>query len=220
MRAALDEDRLAQGSSCAFMLARFVCPTSRIRELPSLGRGIAAVLDDSFPAHSPVAALEAPPASDLSSLLGLAPEVYVEVPLDDSYEGRLDELGSAGLRAKVRCGGAVVPSIAQVAAFLRACRERGIVFKATAGLHNAVRTDGEHGLLNLLAAVVFGDEERALGEDEAGAFVLRSDAFSWRERSAGSDELGRARRERLHSIGSCSFFEPVGALEALGVLPL
>jgi hypothetical protein len=34
------------------------------------------------------------------------------------------------------------------------------------------------------------------------------------------DELARARRQRLQSIGSCSFFEPVEELEALGVLPL
>ncbi len=96
----------------------------------------------------------------------------------------------------------------------------GGVFKATAGLHRAVRMNGEHGFLNLLAAVVFGDEERALQEAARDAFRLGPDAFSWRNRSVDSDELARVRRERLHSIGSCSFFEPVAELEALGVLPL
>jgi hypothetical protein len=30
-----------------------------------------------------------------------------------------------------------------------------LVFKATAGLHHPVRSNGEHGFLNVLAAVVF-----------------------------------------------------------------
>jgi hypothetical protein len=107
----------------------------------------------------------------------------------------------------------------QRARFIRSCRARGLVFKATAGLHHAVRRDGGHGLLNLLAAVVFGDEEEALGEKKPAAFALTSDAFVWRGRSAGPDELGAARRALLHSVGSCSFFEPVEELGALGMLP-
>jgi hypothetical protein len=62
---------------------------------------------------------------------------------------------------KIRCGGARVPSVEEVAAFVRGCRERGAVFKATAGLHHAYPTlAGEHGFLNLLAAAVFGDRKR------------------------------------------------------------
>jgi len=155
-----------------------------------------------------------------ASLVGAAPEVYVEVPLDDAVEERLDALAARGLRAKVRCGATMVPSVAQLARFVRACSERGLVFKATAGLHHAIRRDGEHGFLNLLAAVVFGDEEEALGERDRAAFALTAEAFAWRDRSAGPEELAAARRDRLPSIGSCSFFEPVEELEALGVLPL
>ena len=65
-----------------------------------------------------------------------------------------------------------------------------------------------------------GDEEAALDESDATAFGVDATAFAWRQRSASADELARVRRERLHSIGSCSFFEPVEELEALGVLPL
>src|SRR5579875_2308885 len=73
---------------------------------------------------------------------------------------RQDEVAARGLRAKIRCGGERVPSVEELAAFVRDCRERGIVFKATAGLHHAYPTAaGEHGFLNLLAAAVFGDEE-------------------------------------------------------------
>ena len=112
-----------------------------------------------------------------------------------------------------------MPSAAELARFVRACRERGVVFKATAGLHHALARDGEHGFLNLLAAAVFGDEERALSEQDASAFGLDEAAFRWRDREAAPAEAARARREVLHSIGSCSFFEPVEELEALGVLP-
>ena len=91
--------------------------------------------------------------------------------------------------------------------------------QATAGLHHAVARDGEHGFLNLLAAVLFRDEERALAERDPAAFGLDSDWFRWRDCQAGPAEIVHARRERLRSIGSCSFFEPVEELEALGMLP-
>jgi hypothetical protein len=92
------------------------------------------------------------------------------------------------------------------------------VFKATAGLHHAYPTAaGEHGFLNLLAAAVFGDEEDAL-RATSGAFELDAESFRWGDRAATGDELARVRETLLHSIGSCSFFEPVGELHALGIL--
>jgi hypothetical protein len=119
---------------------------------------------------------------------------------------------------KIRCGGASVPPVEEVAAFVRGCRERGLVFKATAGLHHAYPTaEGEHGFLNLLAAAVFGDEEEALGAP-AGAFELDAECFRWGDLEAGAGRLADVRAALLHSIGSCSFFEPVGELERLGVL--
>jgi hypothetical protein len=137
--------------------------------------------------------------------------VYLEgVPLDD--------VAAAGARAKVRCGGATVPSVEELAAFVRGCRERGIVFKATAGLHHAYPTAaGEHGFLNLLAAAVFGDEEDAL-RASAGSFELDASSFRWHTRAAAPEQLTRVRETLLHSIGSCSFFEPVAELTELGIL--
>jgi hypothetical protein len=217
---ALAEDARARGSRDAFMLARFVSPATQLVDLPDVGRGVSAVLDGPLPPGSSVEAVEARMGDDLATLSSLAPEVYVEVPLDDDLGERLDALAAHGLRAKVRCGGATVPSTEALAAFLRGCRARDLVFKATAGLHHAVRTNGHHGFLNLLAAVVFGDEESALAEHDLAAFRLDADAFSWRGRSASARELARARRNRFHSIGSCSFLEPVEELEALGILPL
>jgi hypothetical protein len=121
-------------------------------------------------------------------------------------------------RTKIRCGGARVPTVEEVAAFVRSCREHGRLFKATAGLHHAYPTPaGEHGFLDLLAAVVFGDEEQAL-RAEPGAFELDEHSFRWNGREAGADACATARATLFHSIGTCSFFEPVAELELLGIL--
>jgi len=217
---AIVADERAGASASAFMLGRLVWPASRLDELPAGGRTLSLVLDAPLPSPTKVESAEAPFRDDLSALTEVAPEVYVETPLDEGLGERLDALVALGLRAKVRCGGAVTPSAPELSAFVRACRDRELVFKATAGLHHAVRSDGEHGFLNLLAAVAFGDEEDALGEEDPEAFVLGRDSFRWRDRSAGAAVLADVRRRRLHSIGSCSFVEPVEELEALGVLPL
>jgi hypothetical protein len=120
--------------------------------------------------------------------------------------------------SKIRCGGAAIPTVAELALFIRGCRKHGVLFKATAGLHHAYPTAaGEHGFLNVLAASVFGDEEEALCV-QTGAFALDADSFRWNGRAADARVLARARETLIHSIGSCSFFEPVGELEALGIL--
>jgi hypothetical protein len=129
----------------------------------------------------------------------------------------LDEVASRGLRAKIRCGGEHVPTVEELAAFVRGCRERGIVFKATAGLHHAYPTNGEHGFLNVLAAAVFGNEEEALRE-RAPAFALDATSFRWRDQEAPAARLVDVRSSLFHSIGTCSFFEPVEELEGLRIL--
>lgn len=130
----------------------------------------------------------------------------------------LDEVAARGARAKIRCGGERVPSVQELAAFVRGCRERGLACKATAGLHHAYPTPGgEHGFLNLLGAAVFGDEEEALAAPPA-SFALDAESFRWDGRAAGGEELAAVRAGLLNSIGSCSFFEPVEELVALGIL--
>ena len=217
---ARDEDARAVRSPHSFALARLVWPASRLGEIAGTERSVSAVLDAPLPESAEIEAVETRYRDDLAELQGLAAEVYVEVPVDEAFEPRLDKLAELGLRAKVRCGGTVVPGGAELAGFVRGCRERGLVFKATAGLHHAVRSNGEHGFLNLLAAVVFeGREEAAFAETDPDAFALDADGFSWHGQSAGTSELGRVRLELFHSIGSCSFFEPVEELQALGMLP-
>jgi hypothetical protein len=144
---------------------------------------------------------------------GLDGEAYVELPLDDAVDERVVALAERGLRAKVRCGGAQVPSAELLGRFLHACRRERVPFKATAGLHHPLAAAGRHGFLNVLAACAFDDEDALAGEVELDAGGLR-----WRGREAGPDELARVRREQLVAVGSCSFFEPVAELQQLGVL--
>src|SRR5438046_4419576 len=154
---ALAEDRRARESEHAWMLGRLVLPAAQLTELPQdEGRALAVVEAGSERQDEAV------------YLEGVA----------------LDEVAARGLRAKVRCGGERVPSVEELAGFVRGCRSRGLVFKATAGLHHAYPTEaGEHGFLNLLAAAVFGDEEEALRE-RPRAFALDAVSFRWRDREA------------------------------------
>jgi hypothetical protein len=188
---ALAEDRRARGSEHAWLLGRLVWPAGKLDELPQEEGRALALVDAGKEVQGEAVYLEGVP---------------------------LDEVAAQGLRAKIRCSGERVPTVEELAGFVRGCRSRGLVFKATAGLHHAYATDaGEHGFLNLLAAAVFGDEEDALRE-RPRAFALDAVSFRWRDREALPARLADVRGSLFHSIGTCSFFEPVEELEGLGVL--
>jgi hypothetical protein len=188
---ALAEDRRARESQHAWLLGRLVWPAAQLSDLPQDEGRALAVVDSGSERQDEAVYLEGVP---------------------------LDEVAARGLRAKVRCGGARVPSAEELADFIRGCRSRGLVFKATAGLHHAYPAEsGEHGFLNLLAAAVFGDEEEALRE-LPHAFALDATSFRWRDREALPTQLADVRASLFHSIGTCSFFEPVEELEQLGML--
>jgi hypothetical protein len=213
MEAALEEDARVRAGPEEWLVRRFVVPASRLAELGDVDLPLAVVLDAPYDGGDRrVEAVEARPGAEPETVAGLAEEVYVELPAD------LERLASLGLRAKVRCGGSAVPSVTELAEVVRRCRELGLVFKATAGLHHAVRTGGEHGFLNLLAAAVFGDEEAALGEEDAAAFSLDEAAFRWRGESASGPEVARVREGLFAGFGSCSVAEPVDELRALSIL--
>jgi hypothetical protein len=126
----------------------------------------------------------------------------------------------AGAGAKIRCGGETVPSVEEVAAFIVACHDAGVPFKATAGLHHPIRSGDRHGFLNLLAAAVFvdGDVEAIVAEEDPAAFALNADRFEVHGRRADAAAIAAARAERFIAYGSCSFDEPVEDLTALGIL--
>jgi hypothetical protein len=188
---ALAEDRRARESEHAWMLGRLVWPAAQLSELSQEEGRALAIVDKGTERQDDAVYLEGVP---------------------------LDEVAARGLRAKIRCGGDHVPSAEELADFIRGCRSRGLVFKATAGLHHAYPTEsGEHGFLNLLAATVFGNEEEALRE-RPPAFTLDAASFRWRDQEALPTRLADVRASLFHSIGTCSFFEPVEELEQLGIL--
>ena len=215
----LAEHRRVRTREHGWIVNRFVAPASKLVELGDEPLRLSVVLDTgSLP--QPDQRIEAVEAAgiDPELLFDAAPEVYAELPLRDDLSFRILQLKELGLRVKVRCGGAVVPSVTGLAELVQACRRLEVPFKATAGLHRPLRHEGEHGFLNLLAAAVFGDEEAALEEEDADAFSVTGEAFGWRDRSAGADEIARARSELFVSFGSCSAREPIDGLAALGLL--
>ena len=88
---------------------------------------------------------------DPEVLFDAAPEVYYELPLRHDVSFRVLQIDELGLRAKVRCGGSVLPSVPALAEFVQACRRLEVPFKATAGLHNTIRSGDEHGGAGVVA---------------------------------------------------------------------
>jgi hypothetical protein len=214
---ALAEEERVRASEHAWLVGRFVARASQLSELGGVPLRLTVVLDDgAAPRGDPrVESVEVPP-SVAADAAAPVEEVYVERPVDGL--DWLDDVAALGRRAKVRCGGAAVPTVGELAAFVRRCRELGVPFKATAGLHHPLAGPGRHGFLNLLAAATFGDEERALADDDPDAFALGDGRFAWRAHEADAVEIARVRRDVFVSFGSCSIAEPVEDLEALRLL--
>jgi hypothetical protein len=219
---ALAEDRRARESAYAALLNRFVVPAARLEELPADHAPLSVVLGslDDVPLVEDAADVEAvemvlpgarPRSADLVAAHGalrpLGVEAYFELVLDegwrDSIPAAIGAVAAIGGRVKLRCGGASIPSVEQVALVIACCREAGVPFKATAGLHHAVRHGEEHGFLNLLAATAAppGRVEAVLAEEDPAAIDV-----------AGAD------RSLFTSFGSCSWREPVDDLLELGLL--
>jgi hypothetical protein len=215
----LAEHRRVRRNEHGWIVNRFVCPASKLGQLGDEALRLSVVIDTGqLPDADPrIEAVEAA-GIDPEILFDAAPEVYAELPLRDDVSFRILRLGELGLRAKVRCGGAAIPSMPRLAEFVEACRRLEVPFKATAGLHQPLRHGDEHGFLNLLAAAVFGDEEEALGEEDPDAFSVDEEGFRWRDRSASAAEIARVRTELFVSFGSCSAQEPIDGLLALGLL--
>jgi hypothetical protein len=181
---------------------------------------------------------------DLERLTNAVPpgfNVYVEVPLDPDPSPMLGALAGRGVRAKARTGGltaAAVPSPARLARFLAACSGLGLPFKATAGLHHAVRSEQPftdaaagprgvmHGFLNVFAAAALLragriDEAGAaalLEEERKAAFVFQDDVLRVAGTALDHEELAATRSTFATSFGSCSFADPVRDLREMGLL--
>lgn len=174
------------------------------------------------------------PLPGLNKLLTLASalpgiDLYAEVPLAWGLLGALDAMGQAradGARigAKFRIGGLAAelfPTPVELAAVICACRDRGLPFKVTAGVHRAMRQKDletgftHHGILNVLAAVV--------------AAVAGAEVVTVAERLAATDPLSlvdviapyrSTQRPLWTGFGSWNVADTVRDLGALGLLTI
>lgn len=151
---------------------------------------------------------------------------FVELPRVPGWTGGLDAIAAAGRGAKLRTGGLradAFPTPAELATFVRACVERDVPFKCTAGLHRAIRHRDEstgfvqHGFFNLALAT----HAAVLGEDAATVTALIAEEqaaplLSTYEQV--SDHEARRTRGAFVGFGSCSILEPVDDLTRLGLL--
>jgi hypothetical protein len=152
-----------------------------------------------------------------------AGRVFVELPRDERREQLFPALARQGYAAMLRTGGVVAvlhPGEAELAAAVVAAVAADVPFKATAGLHHAVRnTDPatgfeQHGFLNVLVAT---DAARAgAGVGEVANVLADRDGARVAARAA---RLSPRVRESFRSFGTCSVAEPVAELVALGLLP-
>ena len=218
---ALAEDRAARESEYAHVLNRFVVPAAKLADLPDEMPGLSVVLSavedadqlDGQPIEAVELALGSPQpraAELLAAYRAFEPlgvETYFELVFDDGWRNdvpaTIGAIATVGGRVKLRCGGAMVPSVEQVAMVIACCREAGVPFKATAGLHHALRRGEEHGFLNLLAATSApgAELESVLAEESFDALDLSS-----------------VDRALFVGFGSCSWREPVDDLRELGLL--
>lgn len=205
-----------------------------VPEPAAVGEALAAV--ELVPALVPVAVEVAVPlgmAADevvpaLDSALAGRPDmaVFVELPRDERRAELVAELSGTSYLAKLRTGGVeahLYPDEAELAAAVIATARAGLPFKATAGLHHAVRnTDPDtgfeqHGFLNVIAAVdaAFAGAEQA----EVAAVLADRDAARIAGRVRALGERTDRVREQFRSFGTCSIDDPVVELNALGLGP-
>jgi hypothetical protein len=166
-------------------------------------------------------------------------QVYIEIPVREDPRELVTAIARLGGRAKVRTGGVTreaFPRTADLVRFISACIRAQVAFKATAGLHHALRAEYRlnyepdsatgvmFGFLNLFLAAAFlragmNDEDagRILEETSPDAFSI-NDGIRWRDHRLGQDALRGAREAVITSFGSCSFTEPISELQALHLL--
>ncbi len=223
-----DQDRRGE---YAFALGRFVVPAAQAKEVPADFPLSVLAAPDAIPeAYVVEVKAESAEQIDLIAQQAAGQMIYVEVSDFDL----IDVIAHYKLRAKVRTGGVTAeafPSVEKLATFIRACRQKKVPFKATAGLHHPIRCTraftGEadspsgmmHGFVNLfLAAALPGSASQILREENARAFGFDDGGIWYRDLRVTSDELARVRQQSAISFGSCSFEEPIADLKELGWL--
>lgn len=195
-------------SNSPMLSGRFLVPADRVAELvPLLGE------DEKLDVHliGGTTAVEDP------RINVVAVEMREAVPTDFPcyVEGVSPlELAGRGYFGKVRCGGESVPSVDEIALYLARAARASVPFKATAGLHEAVRRADAHGFLNILVAT-----SRALsGGDIAEALAMTDGRVLAEEALRLSGDQVVATRWLFHSYGSCDTERPIADARELGLL--
>jgi hypothetical protein len=167
-------------------------------------------------------------------------QAYVEIPVQEDPSELIRVIGRQGARAKVRTGGVTreaFPRPSELARFMERCMTAQVPFKATAGLHHAIRAeypltyapDSLHGVmfgfLNVFVAAALlcagsplGDAEQVLEEASPSAFTVTQREIAWKHHRLDLAALEATRRQTIISFGSCSFTEPLDDLRALRML--
>lgn len=165
--------------------------------------------------------------------------LFFEIASDRDPTALLNTLARCSVGAKIRTGGvteSAFPPARQIARFISTCVHLDVPFKATAGLHHAVRSSypltyepasacgSMFGYLNVFLAAAFirhGMTESVavelLQEESSDELTFNDSGVGWRDYSLTADEL-RASRAFAISFGSCSFTEPVGEARSLGLI--
>lgn len=169
-------------------------------------------------------------------------QAYFELPLEGDPRGLVAALaGETEIYAKARLGGVtddLIPSAEQVARFIVACAAARVPWKATAGLHHAMRGEYDltyepdaprgvmHGFLNVFLCAAAANAALLSQEDALEILKAKSpDSFQFDDAGATvlgrrltTDQIAASRSEFLRSFGSCSFVEPIEELQALKLL--
>ena len=157
--------------------------------------------------------------------------LFLEVsPLADPVY-LISAIADTSASAKIRTGGiteSAFPAAEQVLRFIESCVDKGVPFKATAGLHHVIRGNYpltyEHdapratmfGFLNVFFAAAFcaaGSSESAvlavLEETDPSNFRYDDGGVWWDDHVVTHEQLSVVRQAVAVSFGSCSFTEPV-----------
>lgn len=168
---------------------------------------------------------------------------FFELPVIGGADlrGAIAALAGADAGAKVRTGGVTpeaIPAPHAVSEFIVACAQADVPFKATAGLHHAIRAEQPltyetncpravmHGFLNVFIAAAMVQEYRIdataaakiLDETDARKFSIDAETIAWGPGRVDIERIERTRELFALSYGSCSFDEPVDELRGLGLI--
>ncbi|MCQ6562268.1 hypothetical protein [Paenibacillus mendelii] len=136
-----------------------------------------------------------------------------------------NSVSEAKIGMKLRAGGVTAdafPAPGQIALVLKACRDRNIPMKFTAGLHHPVRMYRHevnakmHGFLNVFFAGMLAYAHKLdnksiaeiIEDENPDNFNFTGDGIRWRNLTVTSAEVQAYRACALSAYGSCSFDEP------------